>query len=390
MSIAYDVVTQTGVTKVTSQAALRDLEEEDLEGSFTMHVTHGHLIRSLVHVLRDTVAYAILELTPTTLRLLRLDKTERVIVSININTSRFFQYLFISKKGYIRIGISFAVLWQCVKVIGKQDPFIMSKTDGFEYVVLDFGNAAKQQYPLQGVCEQDIEIPTYLSPQANVFITVKELTKAMSYLRTERGRAHIKGYRDRLVIEALDGKKVQRMGSSFDDVWRRVGMTPEQLLNLMRSNPELSCSLNLNADSSAIAELETYQNYPKYGTSGAVPTVDVVQSHLVLKSLSKVYTIAPNSSVMATIEAGKPIRLVMPIGDYGHLTFYLLAAPWSANAAVEVPSGTPLPLSLSPVEPEIPVEPSRPRRKKVVSADAPAKRPSKKKKPAPPQVEEAT
>ena len=330
MSINYDIVTQNGVSKVTSQAVLRDLEADDLEGAFTMHVTHGHLIRSLVHVLRDILSYGILEFTPTTLRLLRVDKTERVIVSIDIDTSKFFQYLFVSKKGIIRVGISFSVLWQCIKVIGKQDSFIMSKMDGDEHVVLDFGNAARQQYALQGVCEQHIEIPTYLSRQPNVYITVKELTKAMSYLRTERGRAHIKGFRDRVVVEALNGRKVQRMGTSFDDVWRRIGLTPDSLLNMMRENPTLSCSLHANEDHSAIVELEIAQNYPKYGGQN-LPTLDALQSHLVLKSLSKVYTIAPNSSVLATVEVGQPIRIVIPVGEYGTLTLYLLTAPWSGS-----------------------------------------------------------
>ncbi len=359
MAITYDVVTQTGVSKVASQAILRDLESDDLEGSFTIHVTHGHLIRSLIHVLRDILAYGILVLTPTTLSLLRLDKTERVIVSINIDTSRFFQYLFLSRKGVIRIGINFNVLWQCIKVIGKQDSFIMSKSDGDEYVVLDFGNSAKQQYPLQGVCEQHIDLPTYMSGQPNVFITVKELTKAMSYLRTERGRAHIKGYRDRIVVEALNGKKIQRMGVSFDDVWRRIGLTPDQLVAMLVANPELSCSLHLNESKTGIVELEMAQGYPKYGSPDSQPTADVIQSHLVLKSLSKVYTIAPNSSVMATVETNQPIRLVIPIGDYGHLTFYLLSSTWSGGEGVEALSviGD---LSMAPAafsaEPSAPVE----------------------------------
>lgn len=335
MSIAYDVVTQSGVTKVTSQADLRDLEEEDLEGSFTIHVTHGHLIRSLIHVLRDILAYGILELTRTSLTLLRLDRTGCVIVSIKIDTSRFFQYLFVSRKGVIRIGINFSVLWQCVKVIGKQDSFIMSKMDGDEYVVLDFGNSAKQQYTLQGVVDRHIDIPVYLSLQPNVFITVKELTKAMSYLRTERSRAHIKGYRDRIIVECATAKKLQRMGVSYDDVWRRIGITPDQLITMMKDNPDLSCSLNLNEAKTAIAELEISQGYAKYGSPNAEPTVDVVQDHLVLKSLSKVYTIAPNSSILATIEADKPIRLVIPIGDYGHLTLYLLSSQWGSAPAAE-------------------------------------------------------
>lgn len=333
MSIAYDVVTQSGVSKVTSMSVLRDLEADDLEGAFTIHVTHGHLIRSLIHVLRDILAYGILELTPTKMRLLRLDKTERVIVAIDIDTSRFFQYLFVSRRGVIRIGISFAVLWQCIKVIGKQDSFIMSKNDGDDFVILDFGNAARQQYALQGVCDQILEVPVYRSKQPNVYITVKELTKAMSYLRTERGRAHIKGYRDRIVVEALGGKKVQRMGVSFDDVWKRVGLTPSSLHTMMRENSSLKCSLHLNDAGTGIAELEITENYAKYG-SGAVPTVDLVQSHLVLKSLSKVYTIAPNSSVLATVEAGVPIRIVIPIGDYGHLTLYLLSAAWGGGTAI--------------------------------------------------------
>lgn len=335
MSISYDVVTQTGVTKVTSQSSTRDLEDDDLEGAFTIHVTHGHLIRSLIHVLRDILAYGIFELTPTTLRLLRLDKSECVIVSFDIDTSKFFQYLFVSRKSVIRIGISFALLWQCVKVIGKQDPFIMSKAEGDGFFVLDFGNAAKQQYPLQGVCAQTISVPTYLSRQPNIFITVKELTKAMSYLRTERGRAHIKGYRDRLVIEAMNGKKIQRMGVPFDDVWRRINIKPEELLTMMQENPNLACSLHLNEEGTAIAELETSKDYPKFGSPGAIPTVDTVQSHLVLKSLSKVYTIAPNSSILVTVEAEKPIRLSIPIGDYGHLTLYILSSAYgSGNSEV--------------------------------------------------------
>ena len=366
MSIAYDVVTQSGVTKVTSQSVLRDLEEDDLEGTFTIHVTHGHLIRSLIHVLRDIVAYGILELTPTKMRLLRLDKTERVIVSVDIDTSKFFQYLFISRKPVIRIGISFALFWQCVKVIGKQDPFIMSKNDGDEYVILDFGNSAKQQYPLYGVCDRQLDVPVYMSKQPNVFITVKELTKAMSYLRTERGRAHIKGYKDRLIVEALNGKKVQKMGSSYDDVWKRLGMKPEQVLTMLKENPALSCSLHLNESGTAIAELEMAQNYPKYGSVGAQPTVDVVQSHLVLKSLSKVYTIAVNSSVLVTIEAGKPILLMMPIGDYGHLSLYLLGSVWSGGeclAAVTAPPPVEAPTEMEEVkDEELPA--TKPRRKK--------------------------
>jgi hypothetical protein len=390
MSISYDVVTQSGVTKVTSQSVLRDLEADDLEGSFTIHVTHGHLIRSLVHVLRDILAYGILELTATSLRLLRLDKTERVIVSINIDTSRFFQYLFLSRKGVIRIGISFAVLWQCIKVIGKQDSFIMSKRDGDEYVILDFGNSAKQQYALQGVCDQHIDMPTYQSLQPNVYVTVKELTKAMSYLRTERGRAHIKGYRDRIVVEALNGKKVQRMGVSFDDVWRRIEMTPEKLIAMLKSDPSLTCSLHLNEKQDAIAELEMTQNYPKYGSPGATPTVDVVQSHLVLKSLSKVYTIASNSSILATVEAGQPIRLVIPIGDYGHLTLYLLSHAWSEaeGLAVATPAST-----ASPVE-DTPAPKPRKRSKRVVEVTVEPEEPAppvikskRRAKPQPPPVE---
>lgn len=338
MSITYDVETQSGVTKVTSHLDTRDLEEDDLEGAFTIHMTHGHLIRSLVHVLRDIQNYGILELTADKLRFLRLDKTERVIVHVEIETSKLFHYLFVSRKGVIRIGISFAMFWQCVKVIGKQDSFIMSKADGDPYVVLDFGNAAKQQYSLHGVREQTVEIPTYLSKQPNVFITVKEITKTLSYLRSERGRAHIKGYRDRIIIDTMDGKKVHRIGVSFDDVWRRIGLSPSQLFEMMKENPGLSCSLHLNETKTAIAELETCQGYAKYGSPDAQPTVDLIQNHFVLKSLSKVYTIAPNSSIMATIETGKPIRLVIPVGEYGYLTLYLLAEAWSTDGMSPSPA----------------------------------------------------
>lgn len=378
MSISYDVVTQSGVSKVTSQAVLRDLEEDDLEGAFTIHVTHGHLIRSLIHVLRDILAYGILELTPTTLRLLRLDKTERVIVSIEIDTSRFFQYLFVSRRGVIRIGISFAVLWQCIKVIGKQDSFIMSKCDGEDYVILDFGTAARQQYALQGVCEQHIEIPVYLSRQPNVYITVKELTKAMSYLRTERGRAHIMGYRDRIIVASLNGKKVQRMGVSFEDVWKRIGMSPDQLVGKLKANPGISCSLHLNSSETCLAELEISQQYQKYGAQGSAPTVDAVQSHLALKSLSKVYTIAPNSSILATVESGKPIRLVIPIGEYGHLTLFLLSSPWTTTVEEEtLPSAVSSEPSLIPT---IVKEESIPKKRHAAN----------RRRTSPPPVEETT
>lgn len=332
---------QSGVSTVTGMSAHRALEPDDLEGAFTFHMTHGHLFRSLIHVLRDLLMYGILELTPTRMRLLRLDKTERVIVSIDIDTRRFFQYLFVSRKGVIRVGINFSVLWQCIKVIGKQDSFIMSKNDGDDFLVLVFGNAARQQYSLQGVCEQHISIPQYRSRQPNIYITVKELTKTMSYLRTERGRARIKGYRDRLIVEALGGKKmIQRMGMAFDDVWRRVGLTPEKLQEMLVEDPSLSCSLHLNESRTAIAELEVCQNYPKYSGVDSVPTVDAVQSHLVLKSLSKVYTIAPNSSVLATVEQGKPIRIVIPIGDYGNLTLYLLESSWNGGHQQEATAGS--------------------------------------------------
>lgn len=382
MAITYDVVTQSGVTKVTGQSKYRELEEDDLEGSFTIHITHGHLIRSLVHVLRDSLDYGILELTPTTMKLLRLDKTERVIIEINIDVSRFFQYLFVSRKGVIRIGISFSLFWQCVKVIGKQDSFIMSKIDGDEFVVLDFGNSAKQRYSLHGVCDQTIEIPTYLSKQPNVYITVKELTKTLSYLRTERGRAHIKGYRDRIIIDTVNGEKVHRIGVSYDDVWKRIGLTPDRLLVMLKENPDLACSLHLNETQTAIAELETSQGYARYGPE-AKPTVDLVQSHFVLKSLSKVYTIAPNSSISATVEANKPIRLVVPIGDYGHLTLYLLASAWSGDAAVPV------------AQPEEEEEP-RPRRKSRAATQPPPELeeeaapvvPKRKKRPAKKPVQE--
>lgn len=365
MAITYDIVTQSGITKVTGQSKYRELEDDDLEGSFTIHVTHGHLIRSLIHVLRDILDYGILELTPTTVRLLRLDKTERVIVDINIDTSRFFQYLFVSKKGIIRIGISFSLFWQCVKVIGKQDSFIMSKIDGDEYVVLDFGNSAKQRYSLHGVVDQPLEVPVYLSRQPNIYITVKELTKTLSYLRTERGRAHIKGYRDRIIIDTVNGEKIHRIGISYDDVWRRIDLTPEQLLVMMKENPNLSCSLHLNETKTAILELETSQGYPKYGDK-AVPTVDIVQSHFVLKSLSKVYTIAPNSSILATVEADKPIRLVIPIGDYGYLTLYLLASSWTEDAAP--------PIAPDEEEEEEPAPPPKRKsqRRPAVSEPAPA------------------
>lgn len=350
MSIAYDVVTQSGVSKVTSMSHLRDLEPSDLEGAFSIHVTHGHIFRSLTHVVRDMLAYGILELTPTTMRLLRLDKTERVIVAIDIDTTRFFQYFFLSKRGIIRIGISFAVLWQCIKVVGKQDSFIMSKNDGDDYMVLDFGDAARQQYPLQGVCEQEIRVPIYLSRQPNIYVTVKELTKAMSYFRNERGRARIKGFRDRLVVEALGGKKVKKMGTSFEDVWRRVGLTPDRLQAMLREDPSLVCSLHLNDAGTGIAELDITQSYPKYGAVGATPTVDIVQSHLVLKSLSKVYTIAPNSGVVVTVEKGLPIRLVIPIGDYGYLTLYLLTSTWNSGLAAPVGAAGAAEQPLSPMQ----------------------------------------
>lgn len=378
MAITYDVVDQNGVTKVTGQSKYRALEEDDLEGSFTIHVTHGHLVRSLIHVLRDILDYGILELTPTAMRLLRLDKTESVIVEINIDAAKFFQYLFVSRKGVIRIGISFSMFWQCVKVIGKQDSFIMSKMDGDACVVLDFGNSAKQRYPLQGVVDQDIEVPTYLSRQPNVYITVKELTKTLSYLRTERGRARIKGYRDRIIIDTVNGDKIHKIGISYDDVWRRIGLTPEQLLGMMKDNPELACSLHMNDSKTAIAELETCQGYAKYGSADARPTVDLVQSHFVLKSLSKVYTIAPNSSILATVEANKPIRLVIPIGDYGHLTLYLLATsrpvdspstPVAPEEQEEVPKRRKKSEPTETVEEVVPKRKKRPSKKPVVDEE---------------------
>jgi hypothetical protein len=146
---------------------------------------------------------------------------------------------------------------------------------------------------------------------------------------------------------------------------------------MMKENPELSCSLHLNDAGTAIAELETCQGYQKYGTPGAQPTVDVVQSHLVLKSLSKVYTIAPNSSVLATVEVGKPIRLVVPIGEYGTLTLYLLASTWSGDAeGILTPAGEASTLSPPAPDDDEEVKPKRkiaPRKKKqqVVVVAAP-------------------
>jgi hypothetical protein len=365
MAISYEVVTQSGVSKVRDMSILRSLTEEDRQGTFMLQITYGHIIRSVVHVLRDVLSYGIFVLTPNRMSLLRLDESNSVIVALDLDTSKFFHYFFLSRTGIIRIGISFNLFWQAVKVIGKQDTFIMTKSEGDDFVVLDFGNSSRQQFQIQGVCSQDVPVPLYRTIQPNICITVKELTQAMGYFRTERKKAHIKGYRDRLIVEATESKKMKKMGASYDDIWRRIGITKEQLVKVLNSDDPPICSLSLNSDHTDIRELEICKSYPKY--AAGPPTVDIIQSHLILKSLAKIYTIAPGLRVLATVEADRPIRLSIPVGELGELTLYLKNNTQEQEVIAECPQEPEVELAIPRQEEEI-HEPKPPKRKKKPKA----------------------
>lgn len=337
MAISYEFDGVDGVTHTKSMSQLRTLDENDLQGSFYLHITHGHVIRSAVHVLRDMLNYAILELTPTSLRILRLDKTEHIIVNLVLDTTKFFQYYFNSKKNVIRVGVNLAVLWSRMKIIGKHDPFILMKNDGADFMILDFGSQARHQYKLQGVCEQEIEIPTYESVISNIRITVREITKAMASIRQERWKVRIKGYRDRLIVETVNAQTVQRLGSSIEDIWRKIDITPDSLVSDLRSDNPPTCTFHLDEDADdkttgegCLKEFRPFYQYPKYSVTDVEPVVDIVQSNLLLKSLSKLYTLSPNSWIATTVEKDKPIKMCIPIGEYGHLIIYLLSGNYSA------------------------------------------------------------
>lgn len=309
MAITYEY-DSSGMSKVVDMTNIRNLEDEDLEGTFYIHITNGYIVRSLIHMLRDVVLYAILELTPDRLQILRYDKTGRLIIDLVLKTSHFTSYFFLSKKPSIKIGLDFSHLWHKMKILGKPDPFIAYKEDGKEHIILDFGSMATHQYTLRGVVEQNISLPQYNESNLGINISVRELSKAMTALRTNKSKITFKGYKDYLIIETPKKQTFQRLGTAYNEFWRPLGLKPEDI-TAMADEDDLYCSLKLPLEDHG----ET--------TSDDEPLVVVEQTHTLLKSLAKVCNISDNSPIRVITEAGKPIKLTISVYQYGYLSFYL-------------------------------------------------------------------
>ncbi len=332
MAISYEYDTPSGMSKVVNMTLIRDLNDDDLEGSFYIHITNGYIIRSIVHMLRDVMLYAILELSPTHVRILRYDKTGKIIIHLDLTTSQFTSYFFMSKKQTIKIGLDFSHLWHKMKILGKPDPFIAYKENGKDHIVLDFGSMARHHYNLQGVVEQHITLPVYektgsCHPEIN--ITVRELSKAMTALRTNKSKIIFKGYKDHIAIEIPPRKQTfQRLGSSYEEFWKKLDLKPE---TVMMEKNESYCSLFNDACDNPLPSpspsTDDAEEEDDHEDGEEDPIVSVEQTHTLLKSLAKVCNISDNSPIRVSIEAGKPIKMVIPVYQYGTLSFYMFKDP---------------------------------------------------------------
>lgn len=322
MAIAYEYETTPGIMKVINMSEIRDLTDDDLEGRFHIHILNGYIIRSLIHMLRDVMLYAILELTATSFRILRYDKTGKLIVHLELDPRTFASYFFLSKKDTIRVGINFSQFWTKMKILGKPDPFIATKKEGEDFMTLDFKQSASHQYKLQGVMEQTINIPEYKSPFSNICTSVRELSRAMAAVRTEKSKITFKGYKDTLVVETQNNQTTQRLGSSFDDIWDKIGLSRQELVDTLTGEDAPFCSLHLNEAEDDIEEIEAFTDYTEFGQGGD-PVIEETQTHSLLKCLAKVCNVSDNSSVKVTTEPDKPIKLEIPIYQYGTLCFYM-------------------------------------------------------------------
>lgn len=319
MSISYLYESTSGMTKVVDMTPIRDLEPEDLEGYFYIHITNGYIVRSLIHMLRDVMLYAILELTPNRVRILRYDNTGKLIVHLELLTSKFTSYFFLSQRNVIKIGIDFSHLWHKMKILRKPDPFIAFKRDGDEFITLDFGSMARHHYPLQGVVDQEIHLPEYTNPCHNINISVRELSTAMTALRTNKTKITFKGYRDKLIIETPKQQTFQSLGTSCDEFWKKIEkLSKSDVIERLSSENPPTCSLHLNEDNTALRELPD----DAVGDTDE-PIVSMEQPHTFIKSLAKVYNISDNSPIRVTTEENKPIKLSLSICQYGVLTFYM-------------------------------------------------------------------
>lgn len=323
MAISYEYETAPGMMKVVNMSQIRDLTDEDLEGRFHIHILNGYIIRSIIHMLRDVMLYAILELTATSVRILRYDKTGKLIVHLELDPKTFASYFFLSKKESIKVGINFSQFWTKMKILGKPDPFIADKKDGDDFITLDFKQAATHQYKLQGVMDQIVNLPEYKSSFSNICTSVRELSRAMAAVRTEKSKITFKGYKDTLVVETQNNQTVQRLGSPFDDIWEKIGLTRQELIDMLASDDPPYCSLHLNEEENDIEEIETFADYAEFGQAGAEPVIEETQTHTLLKCLAKVCNISDNSSVKVTTEPEKPIKVEIPVYQYGTLWFYM-------------------------------------------------------------------
>lgn len=322
-TIAYEYETTSGMSKVVDMSSIRSLTEEDLEGSFYIHITNGYIIRSLIHMLRDVMLYAILELTPKSLRIIRYDKTGKIIIYLQLLTSRFTSYFFKSKRQSIKLGLEFMQIWNKMKILGKPDPFIAYKQDGKDYMILDFGSMAQHRYNLQGVVDQNIVIPEYTSPYHNINLSVRKLSKAMTALRTNKPKTTFKGYRNKLTIETPKKQTDQQLGSACYEFWDKLGITPEQVQEELRKDAGLYCSMEF----SEVEKVCNEQSEEGEEEEECEPLVSLEQTHVLLKSLAKVCNISDDSPIRITTEEGKPIKMMVSIYQYGILTFYLFKDP---------------------------------------------------------------
>ncbi len=335
-TIAYEYETTSGMSKVVDMSSIRSLTEEDLEGSFYINITNGYIIRSLIHMLRDIMLYAILELTPKRVRILRYDGTGKIIIHLELLASRFHSYFFKSKKSTIKIGLEFMQIWNKMKILAKPDPFIMYKPEGKDYMILDFGSMAEHRYNLQGVVDQHITLPEYSSPSHNINLSVRKLSRAMTALRTNKTKTIFKGYKDRLTIETPKKQTDQKLGSPCYEFWDKLGITASQLAEELRESSESSdeviyCSMSLS-ELENLEDNEVEQNERAGGDDGGgneEPLVTLEQVPVLLKSLAKVCNISDDSPIRITTEQGKPIKMVISIYQYGLLTFYLFKDPQS-------------------------------------------------------------
>src|SRR6185437_15593063 len=307
-TIAYEYETTPGMSKVVNMSLIRDLTDDDLEGYFYINITNGYIIRSLLHMLRDLMLYAILELTPTRVRILRYDKTGKIIIHLELLTSRFTSYLFKSKRPAIKIGLDFSSLWHKMKILGKPNPFIAYKEDGQDFITLDFCSMAKHQYNLHGVIDQNITLPKYDTSHPGINISVREMSQAMTALRTSKSKITFKCYRDRIDIETLKKETFQQLGTPFDEFWSTLNLDPEDVIEELKFSEEdedaqIFSSLHLNEDKTNLQEIAPTPD------STEEPIVTMEQNHNLLKSLAKVCNVSDNSPIRAIVESNKPVKL---------------------------------------------------------------------------------